>query len=208
MPLTPPADAVIFDFDGVIIDSLPAIEVAINDALQAHGFARRRPEELARFIGPPTPTAFIELTGAAPDSSIVAACVASYHEVYEQVYLERTRLMPGIADALTMVPLPRAIATAKEHRFVAPLLAHFELDFAVISAPELAEPKSRTVARAQRMLGAREPVVVGDRRYDIEAARACGLRVIAVTWGIGDIEELRSADMIAETPQQLPALLA
>jgi HAD superfamily hydrolase (TIGR01509 family) len=208
MPLNPPADAVIFDFDGVIIDSLPAVEAAINGALSAHGFATHSAEDLARFIGPPTPTAFIELTGAEPDSPTVAACVATYHEVFERVYLERTRLVPGIDEALAALPLPRAIATAKERRFVAPLLRHFGLEFAVISAPELAEPKSRTVARAQQALGARTPVVVGDRCYDIEAARSCGLRVIGVTWGFGDIEELRSADMIADDPGELPTLLA
>ncbi len=51
MPLTPPADAAIFDFDGVIIDSLPAVETAINGALLAHGFtprAHRRDRALHR----------------------------------------------------------------------------------------------------------------------------------------------------------------
>ncbi len=63
MPLTPPADAAIFDFDGVIIDSLRAVETAINAALQENGFAPRSTDEIARCIGPPTPTAFAELTG-------------------------------------------------------------------------------------------------------------------------------------------------
>jgi phosphoglycolate phosphatase-like HAD superfamily hydrolase len=77
MPLKPPADAAIFDFDGVIIDSLAPVESAINGALTAHGYPPHSAEELARFIGPPTPTAFIELTGAREDSQIVAACVKS-----------------------------------------------------------------------------------------------------------------------------------
>lgn len=210
MPLTPPADAAIFDFDGVIIDSLAPVETAINGTLRAHGLSPRPAAELARFIGPPTPTAFIELTGAAEGSQELAAYVATYHEQFEAVYLEQTRLVDGIAELLAGLTIPLALATAKERKFVAPLLERFGLEsvFAVLSAPQLSEPKAETVARAQRALGARDPVMVGDRIYDIDAARACGLRVIAVTWGIGDREELSSADALVEHPAELRALLA
>jgi len=208
MPLTPRADAAIFDFDGVIIDSRQPVETAINGALLAHGFAPRSAAETARFIGPPALSAFAELTGAAEDSQTVAACVATYHDIFAQVYLEQTRLIDGMPELLRSLTLPLALATSKARRFVAPLLEHFGIEFAVISAPELDEPKAETVARAQQALGARDAVVVGDRHYDVEAARACGLRAIGVTWGIGDRDELRDADVIVERPGELHELLA
>ena len=212
MRLTPPADAAIFDFDGVIIDSLAPVELAINGTLRAHGFPARPATELARFIGPPTPTALIELTGAAEGSDALAAYVATYHDQFERVYLEQTRLIDGIVEVLDSLAIPLALATAKEHRFVAPLLERFGLEsmFAVVSAPQLSEPKAETVARAQRALGAlgaRDAVVIGDRIYDIEAAHACALRVIGVTWGVGDRDELRGADIVIERPAELGALL-
>jgi phosphoglycolate phosphatase len=207
MPLTPPADAAIFDFDGVIIDSLPPVETAINGALLAHGFAPRSAAEIERFIGPPVLSAFAELTGAAEDSQTVATCVATYHDVYARVYLDQTRLIDGMPELLRSLTLPLALATSKAREFVAPLLEHFGIEFAVVSAPALAEPKAETVARAQQALGARNAVVVGDRHYDVEAARACGLRVIGVTWGIGDRHELRGADIVVERPAELYALL-
>ncbi len=208
MPLTPPADGAIFDFDGVIIDSRRPVETAINGALVAHGYAPRSAEETARFIGPPALVAFAELTGAAEDSQTVAECVATYHDIFARVYLEQTRLIDGMPELLRSLTLPLALATSKVRQFVAPLLEQFGLEFAVVSAPELDEPKARTVARAQRELGARDPVVVGDRFYDVDAARACGLRAIGVTWGIGDRHELRGADVIVERPAELRALLA
>lgn len=208
MPLSPPAEAVIFDFDGVIIDSLSPVETAINGALAAHGFPRRAAAEIGRFIGPPTPSAFAELTGTAEDSATVAEAVATYHELFARVYLEQTVLVEGIADVLDGLSLPRALATSKELRFVAPLLEHFGLTFDAISAPELSEPKSQTVARALAALGTEQAVVVGDRFYDVDAARANGLRVIGVTWGIGDREELEGADLLVERPAELGALLA
>ncbi|MGO9760746.1 MAG: HAD family hydrolase [Solirubrobacteraceae bacterium] len=208
MPLTPPADAAIFDFDGVIIDSRLPVETAINGALLAHGFAPISSAETARFIGPPALRAFAELTGAAEDSQLVAAAVATYHDIFARVYLEQTRLIDGMPELLRSLTLPRALATSKVRQFVAPLLERFGLEFAVVSAPELDEPKAETVARAQRELGARDPVVIGDRFYDVDAARACGLRAIGVTWGIGDREELRGADIIVERPDALLAVLA
>jgi phosphoglycolate phosphatase len=208
MSLNPPADAAIFDFDGVIIDSLAPVATAINGALRAHGLAERRPQELALCIGPPTPSVFAELAGDAEGSPRVAELVATYHELFARVYLAQTRLVDGIGDVLRALAIPLALATAKERRFVGPLLERFGLEFAVVCAPELAEPKADTVARALGALGARDAVVVGDRIYDIDAARANGLRVIAVTWGVGDREELREADVLVEHPEQLLALLA
>jgi phosphoglycolate phosphatase len=208
MPLTPPADAAIFDFDGVIIDSLPPVETAINGALLAHGFPPRSTAEVQRFIGPPALSAFAELTGAAEDSETVAAAVATYHDIYGRVYLEQTRLIDGMPELLRSLTLPLALATSKAREFVAPLLEHFGIEFEVVSAPALAEPKAETVARAQQALRARDPVVVGDRYYDVDAARACGLRVIGVTWGIGDRDELSGADILVERPAELHALLA
>ncbi len=208
MPLKPPADAAVFDFDGVIIDSIPPVETAINGALRAHGYPTRSTAEIALCIGPPTPVAFARLTGAAEDSQIVAECVAGYHEIFERVYLEQTRLVDGMAEVVRGLSVPRALATAKERRFVAPLLERFGLEFDAVSAPALAEPKSETVARALHALGSpREAVMVGDRVYDIDAARANSLRVIAVTWGTGPREELSSADEIVERPAELAALL-
>ena len=153
-------------------------------------------------------SAFAELTGAAEDSEIVAACVATYHDLYGRVYLDQTRLIDGIPEVLASLTLPLALATSKVREFVAPLLEHFGLEFAVVSAPELAEPKAQTVARAQRALGAPDAVVVGDRFYDVDAAHACGLRAIGVTWGVGDREELSGAEVIVEQPTDLLTLLA
>jgi phosphoglycolate phosphatase len=51
--------------------------------------------------------------------------------------------------------------------------------------------------------------MVGDRSFDMLAARDHGLRAIGVGWGIGDAQELMAAgaETIAQTPAQLLALL-
>ena len=51
--------------------------------------------------------------------------------------------------------------------------------------------------------------MVGDRSFDMVAARAHGLRAIGVAWGIGDRDELTGAgaEEIAETPADLARAL-
>lgn len=47
-------------------------------------------------------------------------------------------------------------------------------------------------------------VMVGDRSYDIDAARALGVASIGVRWGYGTGAELSAADAICDTPADLP----
>jgi phosphoglycolate phosphatase len=215
MSLTPAPDAAIFDFDGVIIDSREAVRAAVNGTLVQHGFQAQPPGAVDRFIGPPVLAAFAELTGEPERSDLVAACVATYNQRYEAVYLEQTPLVEGIAGVLGALSLPLALATAKPAEFVAPLLhallieAHFQFVFApALSA--LDERKTVTVAKALQALKANQPVIIGDRAFDIEAAHDNGVRAIGVTWGIGRRAELHDAgaDVIVERPAELLALLA
>jgi phosphoglycolate phosphatase len=56
---------------------------------------------------------------------------------------------------------------------------------------------------------AEHATMIGDRHFDIEGARANGVRGIGVSWGFGSIEELRGAgaDAIASLPHELATLL-
>ncbi|MGZ4198164.1 MAG: HAD hydrolase-like protein [Solirubrobacteraceae bacterium] len=174
----------------------------------------RSADVLDRCIGPPLLVAFAELTGEAEGSDIVAACAATYHQRYERMYLQRTSLVDGIRAVLGRLTLPLALATAKPSEFVAPLLDAFAIagHFRFVMAPSMSALKERktvTVGRALRALGATKAVIIGDRSFDIEAARANRARAAGVTWGIGDRAELQAAgaDAIVERPAELLELL-
>jgi phosphoglycolate phosphatase len=49
--------------------------------------------------------------------------------------------------------------------------------------------------------------MIGDRDFDVRAGRTNGTRTLGVLWGYGSRAELAAADLLAESPQQLPALL-
>lgn len=213
MKITPPPDVVVFDFDGPIIDSREPVRIALSGALQQHGYPSRTDAELDSAIGPPTLEGLAALTGEPESSPGLVAVADSYHRNYGAVYLERTRLVDGIGLVLRELPARLALATSKEREFVEPLLEALAIGacFEAICAPTIDRPESKRqlVARALGQLGAERAAVVGDRRFDIEAARACGAVAIGVSWGIGDLDELREAgaEVIVDTPTQLLATL-
>jgi phosphoglycolate phosphatase len=56
-------------------------------------------------------------------------------------------------------------------------------------------------------LSASNCVMIGDRRQDVEGARANGVTVIGAAWGYGAPRELVEADGICQEPADLPELL-
>lgn len=193
--------AALFDFDGVVIESRPAITTCLNMALQENGFPSREQAELVPMIGPPLAAAFAQLTGLPRESDVVAGLVASYRHHYATVSLTDTDLIPGIDGVLRHLAARRtlALATSKSSAFVRPLLAHFGIEelFTVVCAPAMStlhESKGETIRRALAELGLpRLAVMVGDRSHDIIGARENGIRSIGVTWGVGDLGELNDA---------------
>ena len=202
---------VIFDLDGVLVDSRAVFLSCMRYAFVKLGLPDRSDEELLPAIGPPFAHAFAELLDEPPDAPVVTACIDAYRERYVTASLTETTVPPGIPDVLNELGGHRlAVATSKPKALADPLLEAMGLahHFAVVAGPDLdhrAEPKTETLARALDTLNTTNAVMVGDRKFDIEAARAHGLRAIGVTWGIGTRAELRSAgaDRVIDAPSEL-----
>jgi phosphoglycolate phosphatase len=208
------SDAVVFDLDGVLLDSARAIIGCINDALEELGEPRRAPADLRRFVGPPLSDGFAELVGPERAGELVVA----YRTRYATASLELTTVFPGMIEVLEELGAhrPLAVATSKPLAYAKPLCDHLGLTpyFAVIEGPSMSEiePKTDTLRRALDGLGlapGADAPMIGDRLHDVEAARANGLRCVGVLWGFGTEEELRAAgaNTIVAEPAELSALL-
>lgn len=204
--------AVLFDLDGVLVDSRAPISGCIRHALDTHGLPEQSAISLERFIGPPLTRAFAEITGHAEDSTLVLGCLASYRARYREVSLRDTTVFCGIPKVLALLSERHrlGVATSKPRAFAEPLLKALDLSdcFCHVAAPDLdahREDKEATIRSAIAAIGPDRAVMVGDRSFDIHGAHACGIPAIGVSWGIGSVQELTGAgaDAIVDDPPDL-----
>ena len=199
---------VLFDLDGVLIDSHAAFTASVNHALGEYGLPARDAGELRRFIGPPLRGTFAEL-GVAPGD--IDGRVDAYRDHYGAHGAGVTTVFDGVPEMLAAIGARHrlVIATSKTASLATAIVRELGLApyFDALHGPAdetRGEPKTETVARALPAIA-----LIGDTRYDVEAARANGLRAIGVTWGIGLEDDLRAAgaETIVHTPAELAALL-
>jgi phosphoglycolate phosphatase len=215
-------EVVVFDLDGVLVDSRGPIAACINDALEALGLVPEPDAALHGWIGHPLRDVFAALLAArGADPALVPELVAAYRERYRTVSIEQTRLFPGVAEAVHALAarLRLAIASSKPEAFSRPILEAVGLAgaFADVLGPPLdethREDKTVTLGRALAALGVEgrrsggpwRAAMVGDRRFDVAAAHAHGLAAVGVLWGIGDARELAAAGAhaLVATPRDL-----
>lgn len=214
--------AVLFDLDGVLVDSRVPIARSINDALERSGLAPQPEGDLHPRIGDPLHGIFVDLLRAqGADPARAPECMARYRERYRDLSLAEARLFPGIEAVLRALSArtPLAVATSKPLEFTRPILERLGVAdlFAALAGPPLArtegEPKAETARRALAALGlapGQGAALVGDRHHDVSAARSLGLTAVGVTWGAGSEAELRAAgaEWLVAAPAELGRLLA
>jgi len=212
---------VLFDLDGTISDPKVGICTSVQQALKKFGIDVADINTLTPFIGPPLRDSFRDFYHIKPED--MEDVIAAYRARFSTVGLFENDLYDGIPELLKALKengRKLALASSKPRVFVEKILNHFEISqyFDVIMGSELdgtRENKSEIIAECLRLFeldpsgDLSETVMVGDRKYDIEAANAAGLPNIAVSYGYGSEEELSKAGakVIAGTVKELENIL-
>ena len=213
---------VLIDLDGTLIDTAPDIAAAANATLADLGCAALEIEQVRSFIGEGIAVLVRRSLGARMSASEAETKLASALQHFERHYASAngrySSLYPGVAEGLRAMRglgLKIGCVTNKPLRFAEPLLAHFgllqSLDALVAGDSTPAKkPDPAPVLEACRRLGIppHECVLIGDSGHDAHAARAAGLRFVAVTYGYGRKEDLRSAPSIEGLAQAVEFLAA
>lgn len=210
--MPPPYDAVLLDLDGTLSDSGAAITAAVSEALAHCGADPLDERALRGFVGPPLEVSFADLGF---DASLVDEAVRVYRDSYD---LLGPPLYPGTLSALQRLRdagLRLALATSKPEPLALEVVRHhgvLDLLDAVCGAQSDAarSSKATVVGQALSALGhPSRPVMVGDRRYDVEGAAEHGIPCIGALWGYGDAEELclAGASALARDVTELVDLL-
>ena len=185
------AKAVLFDLDGTLADTAPDLAAAVNrirvdQDMEALPIERLRPFASAGARG----LVFAGL-GVKPGDAEYDGMREAFLEYYFERICVGTRLFPGMQALLGELArrgLAWGIVTNKAMRFTERLVAELALSPACVvggdSTPHLKpHPAPLLLAAEQLKLAPADCCYLGDDLRDMQAARAAGMRPIAVEWG-------------------------
>jgi 2-phosphoglycolate phosphatase len=191
--------AVLFDFDGTLADSYPAITASVNHVRSLHGLPPLTEPEVRRHVGR---AAGYLLQHTVPIGSLEAN-TAAYRAHHPSVLRQGTRLMPGAAETLRALHergLLLGVCSNKPVDFTRELVAYLGIAsyLDVVLGPEdVPRPKPAPdmllAGLARLNVAAEQALYVGDMTVDIQTARAAGVSVWVVPTGSDDLETLRQA---------------
>ena len=214
----------LFDLDGTLTDPREGITKSVQYALKKQGIDEPDIQKLEFFIGPPLRDTFMKAYDMTREKA--EETVAFYRERFAPIGVLENELFEGIPQLLKALfenGVKIAIASSKPTVFVHQILEHFEIKqyFDVIVGSELdgrRDTKEEVVEEALRQLGIldmsdkdrkRLCAMVGDRKFDIQGAKAYGLTGVGVRFGFAEEGELEAegADYIVNSVAELEKLL-
>lgn len=211
----------LFDLDGTLTDPKVGITTCVQYALKEFGIEEPDLDKLEPFIGPPLKESFMEFYQMTSEQAEQA--VEKYRERFQDTGIFENKLYDGIARMLRDLKekgLHLAVASSKPTVFVERILEHFRIDkyFEAVVGSNLdgtRVKKDEVVCEALRQLFGEQPVdcsrvyMIGDRRFDVEGARALHIESVGVAYGYGSMEELKEAraDYIVRSVEELRKFL-
>ncbi len=185
----------LFDIDGTLLDSAPDICGAQSEVLAEAGCPPVAFEFLRGYVGLELRTLFTALLPRLSEAEL-NQLAERYTLNYRGRRHARTRLYPGVPEALEALDGRKSTATTKSTAGTRLVLEHFDLlrhfDHVQGSDGFPCKPAPDVVLAAIAALGAKpeDCLLVGDSPADMEAGRRAGVTICAVTYGYGDPAEL------------------
>ena len=214
-----PLQAVIFDLDGTLVDTLSDIASACNHTLAHAGLPTHSLDAYRRFVGG---GARVLVERALPAHALgeLDVLLEDFRTHYLAHLIVESTPYPEINTLLTTLTkqnIPMAILSNKPHAMVLKIVDHFfsNIPFVAVQGqkpdiPKKPDPTSVLTISQELGLPPEQIAYVGDSDVDIDTALAAKMRAVGVQWGFRGRAELesRGAEHILETPSDLLQLLA
>jgi phosphoglycolate phosphatase len=212
--------AVLFDLDGTLLDTLKDLADAMNVALERLGFPVHPVEAYKYFVGDGIRC---EAERALPpehrDNETIEKCVTIARQEYDRCWADNTKPYPGIPEILDEIQrrdLPMTILSNKPDDFVQvmvkKLLGNWE--FKVVlglmdSIGRKPDPAAALQIASKISVPPKDFLYLGDTNTDMQTATRAGMYAVGALWGFRGEEELVSngALVIVKEPQEIIGLL-
>lgn len=215
-PAVTAIEAVLFDLDGTVVDTIPHILASFRHATAEVFGAPLSDAELMHSVGIPLAQQMRQFTD---DEATAHRLLAVYREFNHRTHDEMARLYPNTIatlDALLAADVPMGIVTSKGRPMADRAIELFELGRyfkTVITADDtpVHKPDPLPVRMGAEALGIQptQAVYVGDSPMDVQAGNGAGAFTVAATWGVASRERLVAAGprAIIDDIGQLPVVL-
>lgn len=212
--------AIIFDLDGTLLDTLADIATAANVALSMEGFPEHPLDAYRRFVGNGVAILMQRaLPESAREEAQIERCAARFRDVYRDRWNQQTQAYGGIPELLATLrqrQLHLGVLSNKPHEFTQQCVsAYFPADwFACVlgqreGIPHKPDPSGVHEILRELQVPAERCLLVGDSAVDMQTAVRAGLKAIGVSWGFRSREELHEhgAAHVIDHPQELLTIL-
>ena len=207
-------NAVFFDLDGTLLDTLGDLTAAVNHVLTTLGYPTRTKEEVRSFIGDGFALLIQRSCPAGTDAGDTDKAYTLFAEYYSNHLMDTTVPYEGIPELihrLSAEGYPLAVVSNKRDDAVKFLVSSFFGEKIPVALGERGgntrKPSPTLCVEAAEKLNVHcgNTLYVGDSPSDIKTAFNAGMVPVAVTWGFRSREALVSAGaaLVADTPEEL-----
>jgi len=198
---------IMFDYDGVIVDSLAVFVENFGAACRAHGLDLGSPRDL---VGLFDSNVYESMAARGLSAGTIDKILQDY-EVRQNACLEDLALFAGMAVVLNRIARHHKVVIITSNLSVptARILARAGIRGieAVIGADQ-EKSKIKKIVRTKSRYPDLPAFYVGDTKGDMLEGRQAGARTVAVAWGWHDVAKLQEGvpDYLVYTPVELAAL--
>ena len=213
-------EAVIFDLDGTLIDSVTDLGNAVNRVLAAHGLPTHDVPNYKAFVGDGAETMVRRaLPDEYRDNQTIQQCLAEFLEDYYENFDVDTVLYDGIPDLLDILShksIKLSILTNKPYKiaikFLDTILSHWKFDIVVgqkNGLPKKPDPTGAFLVSKKIAVSNEKIVYLGDSGIDMKTAVSADMLPVGVLWGFRGRDELinSGARYLIEEPLEINDLI-
>ena len=210
--------AVIFDLDGTLLDTLEDLRCSVNHALRRYGLPERSLEEIRTFVGNGVRNLMTKAVPGVTEALGFDAIFEEFKSHYAVHWRDFTRPYDGAVELVRELHrrgLKLAVVSNKTDAEVKGLCKEFFGENIMVVRGEVPgvprKPAPDGVLLALESLGLErsQALYVGDSEVDMRTARNAEVDCVAVLWGFRSREDLEAegATVFIKHPSELLGLL-
>lgn len=207
-------DAIVFDLDGTLLDTLPDLVVLTNAVLRENGFPEHTPGEILGFVGNGVKALMHQAVPPDADEAAVEAAMRRWKDLYPRYGHKLTQPyegIPAIINEFKRQGIKLGVLSNKFDAGVQDVVnAYLPNLFDAVHGecadiPRKPDPAGLLYTVSELSVVPERTVYVGDSPGDIAVSRNAGTFAVGVSWGYHDAVHLHAArpDAVLDKPGAL-----